>query len=72
MLNWDIDTAMRNMEVGDSFFVPTLNPMSLTTSILMRSRKLGIKVVCREAMQEEVLGVRTWRILPDVDTPPET
>lgn len=51
---------LRNMECGDSFFVPgkTVSAISGSTS---RYRKKGWKFVCRTVTENGVEGVRVWR-----------
>jgi len=57
------------MQVGDSFFIPTLDPSALSRTIHWEAKRLGVTVTCREAMNQEVLGLRTWRVKDKVDTP---
>lgn len=62
MLEWDIREALMRMQVGDSFFIPTLTPMKLRFQVLVLSRKVGIKVTCKEALSVGVYGLRVWRL----------
>lgn len=72
-LEWDVEGAIARMKVGESFFIPTLRPMDYISNIYNYARLCGIYVVCKHAMQEGVLGVRTWRVEPrDVREPIDT
>lgn len=72
MINWDYEEALLRMQVGDSFFVPTLAPAALAATIRATARREGLAVICREAVHESALGVRTWRVLASaVDTTPD-
>lgn len=51
----------QGMEVGDSFFIPTLKPAALIYVIDSRAKVYGIKVKCYAMSKEGHLGVRTWR-----------
>ena len=53
---------MMRMGVGDSFFIPTLDPMSIIISAYAKAREAQITVVCKQALTDEVIGVRVWRI----------
>lgn len=70
-LEWNYGEALMRLEVGDSFFVPTLNPEEVRSRIYDIAKKQGIPIVCRQALSLEVLGLRTWRVEPEVDTPEE-
>jgi hypothetical protein len=65
MIKWDIEGALLLAEAGDSFFVPTLNHAAVRSTIYSTARKLGMAVIVRPSMQEGVLGLRTWRVLPE-------
>lgn len=53
---------MMRMDVGDSFFIPTLDPMSIMIPAYATAREAKITVVCKQALTDEVLGVRVWRV----------
>jgi hypothetical protein len=65
VIKWDIEGALLLAEIGDSFFVPTLNHFSVRSSIYSTARKLGMAVIVKPTMQDGVLGLRTWRVLPE-------
>ena len=52
----------QSMDVGDSFFIPTLRPAHLLYSIDSTSKKAGVKVKAYTTTEREILGVRVWRI----------
>jgi len=56
----------KDMEVGDSFFVPNKKSMEITPAITQfkRSSKgqyFGWTFACRKVQEEGVTGVRVWR-----------
>jgi hypothetical protein len=65
VIKWDIEGALLLTEIGDSFFVPTLNHFSVRSSIYGAARKLGMTVIVKPTLQDGVLGLRTWRVLPE-------
>ena len=50
------------MEVGDSFFIPTLKSSNLIYSIERGSKKAKIKVKTFATVEDDFMGVRTWRV----------
>jgi hypothetical protein len=48
---------LREMEIGDSFYVPRNQPGS-TASVRNKASKIGIKV----SIREDVGGFRVWRV----------
>jgi hypothetical protein len=50
------------MEVGDSFFVPTLKPSALIYAIESGAKREGIRVKAFITTKEGNLGVRVWRM----------
>jgi hypothetical protein len=50
------------MNVGDSFFVPTLKPAELHYIIDARSKAVGIRVKSYTVSKDGYLGVRVWRV----------
>ena len=68
-LDWNYGEALHRMQVGDSFFIPTLDASTLIQRIKDAAVKEGIPVVCRRAITADVIGVRTWRVEPEaIDT----
>lgn len=50
------------MYVGDSFFIPTVQPAQMTYVIDTRAKVAGIKVKIYTTSKDGVLGVRVWRV----------
>ena len=50
------------MEVGDSFFVPTLRFAEMIYSIDSGAKRAGVRVKSYIVIKEDHIGVRTWRI----------
>lgn len=49
------------MNVGDSFFIPTLKPSEMAYIIDTRAKVAGIKVKVYASSKDGRLGVRAWR-----------
>jgi len=52
----------QGMEVGDSFFIPTVRPAALIYIVDTRAKAHGIKVKAYPSSKENHLGVRVWRV----------
>ena len=50
------------MEVGDSFFIPTLKSANLIYSIENRAKRAKVRVKTYAVVEEDFMGVRTWRV----------
>lgn len=50
------------MEVGDSFFVPTLRFAEMIYSIDSGAKRAGIKIKSYIVVKDNHVGVRAWRI----------
>jgi len=50
------------MSIGDSFFIPTMQPAYMSYVIDTSAKKLGLRIKAFTRTEEEVLGVRAWRI----------
>lgn len=50
------------MEVGDSFFIPTLRPAELIYAIDCGSKRVGMRVKSFVTTKDDKIGVRTWRV----------
>jgi hypothetical protein len=50
------------MEVGDSFFVPTLRFAEMIYSIDSGAKRAGLRVKSYIVIKDDHIGVRTWRI----------
>ena len=52
----------QGMEVGDSFFVPTLKPAEMIYIVDTRAKVAGFKIRAFTSQKEGYLGVRVWRV----------
>ena len=50
------------MNVGDSFFIPTLRPAEMLFIVYNRAKAAGIKVKAYASSKDGRLGVRVWRV----------
>ena len=50
------------MQIGDSFFVPTLKPMEMLYVIDTRSKVAKVKIKAYTSSKDGRLGVRVWRV----------
>jgi hypothetical protein len=50
------------MEVGNSFFIPTLHFAKLMFAIEEGAKRAGIRVKCYVSSKDNHLGVRAWRV----------
>ena len=57
---WDL--PYEAMEIGDSFFIPTMKPAYMTYVLDTTAKKAEIKVRVFTVTENGVLGVRAWRI----------
>lgn len=71
VLKWNYKEAMRRMDIGDSFFIPTLDPGPLTATIAWEAYEMNIKVVVKRAVSSDAIGIRVWRVEPKVDNEKE-
>lgn len=51
-----------SMQVGDSFFIPTLRTAELIYAIDSGSKRVKVKVKSYVVTHNEYIGVRTWRV----------
>ncbi len=49
------------MEIGESFFVPTLRPAEFIYAADCGAKRVGIRVKCFVTTKDEYVGVRVWR-----------
>lgn len=50
------------MDVGESFFIPTLKPAEMIYVVDTRSKVAGVKVKAYASSKDGCLGVRVWRV----------
>jgi hypothetical protein len=48
--------------VGTSFFIPCLDPKEAETQVRATTKRLGYTVKCRTVIEENIKGLRVWRI----------
>jgi len=49
------------MDVGDSFFIPTLKPAEMIYIIDTRAKVAGVRVKAYTTTKDDCLGVRVWK-----------
>jgi hypothetical protein len=50
------------MEVGDSFFIPTLRFAEMIYALDCGAKRMGIRVKAYVATKDDHIGVRAWRV----------
>ena len=50
------------MRLGTSFFIPALDTEPLIEQILSEAKQRKIKLVCKEVIENQKIGLRFWRI----------
>lgn len=53
---------LEQMNVGDSFFIPTLKPSSMIYAIDAGAKRARVRVKAFQTMKDDCIGVRVWRI----------
>ena len=53
---------LEQMNVGDSFFIPTLKPSSMIYAIDAGAKRAVVRVKAFQTMKDDCMGVRVWRI----------
>jgi hypothetical protein len=48
--------------VGTSFFIPCLDPAEAERQVRRTTRRLGIRIKTRAVIEENIKGLRVWRI----------
>ena len=56
---WDYPLVQMNQ--GDSFFIPTLEPKKITKEVKLKAKEFQIKVIIKSCIYDEILGLRVWR-----------
>jgi hypothetical protein len=51
-----------NMEVGESFFIPTLKSSEIIYAIESGAKRVGVKVKAFVTIKDGHFGVRVWRL----------
>jgi hypothetical protein len=52
----------QGMDIGDSFFIPTLRTSEMIYSIDTGAKRVGIRIKSFVTTKDGHIGVRTWRI----------
>jgi hypothetical protein len=52
----------QGMDIGDSFFIPTLRTSEMIYSIDTGAKRIGIRIKSFVTTKDGHIGVRTWRI----------
>lgn len=50
------------MNVGDSFFIPTMRSAEIIYSVMEAGKEFGIRVKAYAQMKDGIMGVRVWRV----------
>jgi L-asparaginase/Glu-tRNA(Gln) amidotransferase subunit D len=50
------------MDIGDSFFIPTLKSADAIYSAVEASKKHNLRVKAFAAMKDGIMGIRVWRV----------
>lgn len=50
------------MEVGDSFFIPTIKPAEMLYAVDLRAKEYKVKIRAYVTSKDNHLGVRVWRV----------
>lgn len=50
------------MDIGDSFFIPTLRPAEMIYLIDTKAKEVGLKMRCFNMTEKGFMGVRAWRV----------
>lgn len=48
------------MEVGQSFFIPTMHPDRLIAVAYSQAKIAGVKIIAKRDAVDKILGVRIW------------
>jgi hypothetical protein len=51
-----------SMQVGDSFFIPSIQTGPLIFSLERGAKKAGVRVKTQVVVEDKLMGVRTWRV----------
>ena len=62
MPRWDFHAVLGGMRIGDSFFIPCLNPEYHRGLIRRIAKEYGVEVRCMKRTENYIKGLRTWRI----------
>lgn len=66
VLSYEIE--WESMQIGESFFIPTHDPISIRSQLYWQARRFGYNLVFREMYHRGFYGLMTWRG-PDCPAP---
>jgi len=49
------------MEIGESFFIPTLKQSAMTYAVESGAKRAKVKVRVCPSIKEDCIGIRVWR-----------
>ena len=52
----------KRFEPEQSIFIPCLDRKAHAQDILEEAERLGIKVICKQVVENEKFGLRVWRV----------
>jgi hypothetical protein len=50
------------MDIGDSFFIPTMKSSEIIYSVTEAAKEYGIRTKVFTMMKDGIMGVRVWRV----------
>lgn len=50
------------MNIGDSFFIPTMKSAEIIYSVTEAAKTYGIRTKAFASMKDGIMGVRVWRV----------
>ena len=53
---------LREMEIGDSFFIPARVPSQMSSYISVSKSATGFEYTSRSVIEDGIKGVRVWRV----------
>jgi hypothetical protein len=56
------NVVWEKFKVGTSFFIPCLDPVEAEQQVRRTTRRLGIRIKTRAVIEENIKGLRVWRI----------
>tara|TARA_R100000935_G_C2837333_1_gene168899 strand:+ start:824 stop:1018 length:195 start_codon:yes stop_codon:yes gene_type:complete len=49
-----------NMEIGESFFIPTLKSSAMIFAVESGAKRAGVRVRVYPSIKDECIGIRVW------------
>jgi hypothetical protein len=57
-----VEIEWHAMKLGSSFFIPALDTEPLIEQILVEAKQHRIKLIHKETIENQKIGIRFWRI----------